>query len=168
MRRLVAALSVIAIAVVAAPGCFGRECEPDVIQVPYGEGQTEGDFIDDASWESTPLRTKWLAFPGKRTWKFHIPRWEREGRPFVSMVGYVSAAESPDKVGCEPDCLLGDNWTNGTGFIAEFSQVSPGRFQVTNDSCSPFYLRVVMRAGADADSGTDSGADSGAADAQTE
>jgi hypothetical protein len=107
----------------------------------------------------------WLDFPARRTWNFHIPSWERENRPFVSMVGFVSAGRFPDQISrCDSvSCLPADNWTNGTGNLAEFGQMSPGRFQVTNGTCSPFFLRVVMRAGPPGGS-----ADSGAGDAQVE
>jgi len=163
MRKGVAVGVVITVGLATTPGCFGHECDGDVMAVPYGEAPAEGDFLDDATWESSPLQSFWLDFPGRRTWKFHIPKFERENRPFLTMTGYVSAGRSPDGVtecdfqGCPP----ADNWTNGTGNLLEFSQVSPGRFQVTNDTCSPFYLRVVMRAGPPS-------VDAGAGDASSE
>jgi hypothetical protein len=161
MRRLLGALFAVALAFVAAPGCYDHSCEGDVVEAPIDLG----DFVDDTTWESIPMGpAAWLDFPGKRTWKFRIPKWEAEGRPFVTMSGYVSAASNPDAITvCAPpdNCPPADNWTTGGGSLLEFSQSSPGRFSVTNDTCSPFYLRVVMHSGLPT-------VDSGAGDAQSE
>jgi hypothetical protein len=149
--------SILTLLAATTPGCFGHECEGDVVATPYGEGFGEGHFLDDASWESAPLAAKWMSLPGGRTWKFLIPSWERARRPFVAMTAYISQAEIPNLPQC---CGQADNWAMGTGFQAEFHDVAPGRFELTNSTCTDFFVRVVVRAGDAQDSGT--------GDAQTE
>ena len=149
--RRVLALSAAAAAVisVAAPACTDNGCEGDVVDKPYGEGSDEGTFVDEVTWESTILTSRWMDFPPGRTWKFHLPRWEGQGRPFVEMHGYVSPAAIPNQqVHCGADfCEPADNWTEGTGNIVEFSDVGVGHLRATNSTCSPFFLRLVLRAG---------------------
>ncbi len=157
MRRVFALLAIVALVACATPGCFGRECDGDVVVAPFGEHPGEGDFIDDATWESMPVMAEWLDFPARRTWKFRIPKWESEHRPFLRMHGYVSPTRVPDRQ-TEPQ----DSWTEGTGNLVEFGDASPGNVQVTNDTCAHFYLRLVVRAGEPA------APDSGPPDTQTE
>jgi hypothetical protein len=161
VQRIAAVIIVassLALAATAVPGCFGHECEGDVITIPYGEAPGEGEFLDEASWESAPVAEKWISFPGGRTRSFRIPSWERAGRSFVGMSAYISQAEIPNEPHC---CGLVDNWTEGTGIQAEFHDLSPGRFKLTNTTCTDFFMRVVVHAG-------DARQDSGAGDAQTE
>jgi hypothetical protein len=167
---LVAAGAVVAI---MTPGCFGNECEGDVypLDTEYGLGM-QGNLVDATTWESVPMDERnegdgrlWLDFPARRTWRMAVPQWidgAPEPRPVAEMTGYVSFSPRPNRqVHCGLDrCDPADNFTEGTGNIVEWKSVANGRVQVTNDTCSHFYLRVVLHAGAPAP-------DAGVPDAQS-
>jgi hypothetical protein len=92
-----------------------------------------------------------MDFPPGRTWRVAVPAWtdDREGRSFVDMTGYVSFAQGPNRqVHCGRDyCDPVDNWSQASGNLLDFSQIEHGRLRVTNDTCSHFFLRLVLHAG---------------------
>jgi hypothetical protein len=159
-------IATVALLVLVTQGCFGNECEGDVypLDTEYGLHQ-EGNFVDPTTWESVPMDERnvgdgryWMDFPARRTWRVAVPQWidgALEPRPIVEMHGYISFSQRPNlQVYCGADrCDPADNFTEGSGNVVEFKSVSNGRVQVTNDTCTHFYLRVVLHAGPAADAG---------------
>jgi hypothetical protein len=149
-----------ALVVLVTPGCFGNECTGDVypLDTEYGL-HFEGDLVDPTTWESVAMDEYkegeghyWMDFPAHRTWRVAVPQWidgTSEPRPVVDMHGYVSFSARPNlQVHCAADrCDPADNFTEGSGNIVEFKSVANGRIQVTNDTCSHFYLRLVLHGG---------------------
>jgi hypothetical protein len=129
-----------AVAAIAVPGCFGREC--DGITAEWGLAPNQGEFLDPDTWESSPVDGKWLKFGPKSTWVLHVPSWQASGREPAEFFAYVSSAESPNDGG--DDAF--PNWTLAVGNLAEFQAAFPGRVNVHNDTCSQYYVRVVLRA----------------------
>jgi hypothetical protein len=164
--RVVVVGAAAATLVVTTPGCFGDECKGDVYPqgTEYGLGM-EGDMVDPDTWESVALDEKqvgeghyWMDFPAHRTWRVAVPKWidgSIAPRPIAEMHGYVSLGPRPNlQVYCGGDhCDAADNWTEGSGNILEFTPVGNGRVHVTNDTCTHFYLRLVLRAAPAVDAG---------------
>ncbi|MEO8796353.1 MAG: hypothetical protein ABI551_00580 [Polyangiaceae bacterium] len=149
-----ATLSLFAIpAVLFAPGCQGHQCESDGFH-DYGSGPGEGEFADkdQTVWETTPDNGPWLPFTPYRTWVFHPPF---NGLPITSIVTYISADANPNSAG--------QNYTIAAGNQATVNAGNPNAIFISNATCAPFYIRVVMTAypGETADAGPldDSGSD---------
>lgn len=144
-------------AVLFAPGCQGHQCESDGFH-DYGYGPGEGDFADPSGnvWESTPNddpNHRWLPFTAYRTWVFHPPF---GGLPITSFLVYISADPDPNSPG--------NNFTLASGNQAtmSFSADHTALF-VSNSTCAPFYIRVVLTAypPASVDAGTGGELDGG-------
>jgi hypothetical protein len=148
------------VTLLVAPGCFGHECEGDKIEIVHDPTSrvTQGDFVDDGTWESSPVSATWLEFSGQRTIHVRIVPWEQEGRTFGAMTGYISNAAVPNAVRADGQH---DNWTVGAGNLLEYRDVSPGNVSVTNATCQTFYLRLVLHAAPpeEPDAGPDAPAD---------
>ncbi|MBS2020087.1 MAG: hypothetical protein JST00_44920 [Deltaproteobacteria bacterium] len=131
---LVALWAIVMIAVVSASGCYGRNCEGDV--VTYGRNLGEGRMVSADKWESMPFDAKWLPFPRQRVWVFEMKDLGLR-TPFDVNV-YLSAQE---------DFVAEDgNFTPGGGNLTEISGIGPGRMTVKNGTCADYYLRVVAEA----------------------
>jgi hypothetical protein len=148
--------------VMAVPGCQGRECESDGYK-DYGYGPGEGHLVDANTWESTPDNANWLAFGPYHSWGFHPVG--LEGRDFVLIATYISADPNPT--------VLGSNFTEGAGNGVIVNPLQDSRTViVTNATCAPTYVRVVIQADpfpptANLDGGTSAAigvSDSGASD----
>ncbi len=158
------------------PGLAKEQNGPDV--TPNGVPMDAGMY--GSSWQSGPEEGHWLWFPGQRTYTIY-PDLNDGGRllgPYV-FSGFISADS-------EPYTTPGSNFVQGAGNSVEFSglpyeagttpdgsamvvQQTYG-FQVTNDTCSPYYLwlQVTPEAPFDpgaGDAGTDAGDSSSAFDA---
>ncbi|MEO8878746.1 MAG: hypothetical protein ABI461_24360 [Polyangiaceae bacterium] len=133
-------LSLLAVpAIFFAPGCQGRECESDGYK-DYGYGPGEGHLVDQNTWETTPNISKtqpWLAFGPYHIWGLHPVG--LEGRDILSVQAYYSADPNPNDPGA--------NFTTGAGNGAEIAASGDSRtIFVTNGTCAPTYLRVVVTA----------------------
>jgi hypothetical protein len=117
-----------------APGCYGRNCEGDLIT--FGADTAQGRMIDENTWESSPMDGEWLAFPRQRYYVFSIP--QLGGRIPSEPIGYVSAQQTPGKA-------FGGNFTIGSGNLVEFTNPLPNRIDVINDTCSDYFIRIVVK-----------------------
>lgn len=121
-------------AVLAASGCYGRNCEGEVTY--FGRVAGEGRMVSPDDWESMTWNEKWLPFPRQRVWVIEMkelgPR-----TPFKINV-YLSAQENP---GAEDG-----NLTQGGGNLTEISGIRPGTMTVKNGTCADYYLRVTAEA----------------------
>lgn len=153
-----AATGILATGAVAAlaPACFGRECDGDSFD--WGTKPGEGDMATPTVWESTPFDARWIEFPRKRFLRLQFP--PGTDRFPVSIVPYIAAVEKP---AAQPaNGGLPDNYTVGSGNVAKILQSSPQDARVFNDSCSDYYIRVVVDFGP-----PKATPDAGAADAAT-
>jgi hypothetical protein len=120
-------------AALLAPGCYGRNCEPG-FEV-FGVDAGQGTMIDENTWESSPIDGEWLWYPRQRTYSFEVPA--LGGRTPVDITPSVSATLRPNKD-------IGGNSVLAAGNIALRFGVGPNRFAYKNDTCSDYYLRVVV------------------------
>lgn len=123
----------ISAAALFAPGCYGRNCEGGV--ETYGADPGQGRMLDEDTWESSPQDGKWLWFPRQRTFVFDIRA--LSGRTPQIILPYLSAVAEPSKTG---------NFTPGGGNLTLLSGARPNGINVTNDTCSDYYLRLVVSA----------------------
>jgi len=157
----------------AVPGCQGRECESDGYK-DYGYGPGEGHLVDANTWESTPnvaysngTTANWLPFGPYHLWGIHPVG--LEGRDILTINVYYSADPNPN--------AAGSNFTIGAGNGAIESVSADSRTVfVSNATCAPTYVRIVIQAdplppavpAADAGVGpainVEAGLDSGASD----
>jgi hypothetical protein len=117
----------------ATPGCYGRNCEGS-IEV-FGVDAGQGNMVDENTWESSPNDGVWLSFPRQRYYIFDIRA--LGGRTPTLYLPYLSASPEPQKSGF-------DN-TLAAGNLAKFKNVSPNHIEVLNDTCSDFFLRLVVQ-----------------------
>jgi hypothetical protein len=144
-------------AALLAPGCYGRNCDPGFETFGLDDGQ--GEMIDENTWASGPIDGEWLWYPRQRLYSFEIPA--LGGRTPVEVIPYVAASPEPMK-------NFG-NFTVGAGNIALLGGARANHVEIRNDTCSDYYLRLVVRVRPFAPE-TDGGApdDGGTADASTE
>lgn len=149
---------VVSCAVLIAPGCYGRNCDPSF--ETYGDEPGEGRMLTEDIWESSPRDGTWLWFPRQRYYSFTLPL---SGRAPELVLPYLSAQPEPIKTGAD--------FTLGGGNLALVHNPLPNRVDIRNDTCSDYYLRLVVittplppEAGAP-DDGVERADDGGASDA---
>ncbi|MBX3191779.1 MAG: hypothetical protein KF819_32615 [Labilithrix sp.] len=134
MGALVALWATVMLGVGLASGCYGRNCEGEVLA--FGSKPGEGRLINADTWASGPMDGRWLPFPRQRVWVFDLK--DLGDRIPQFPMPFVSAQEDP--------VLLDGNFTVGAGNIAEISAVGPGRIAVRNGTCADYYLYLVVTA----------------------
>lgn len=122
----------VACAVLSAPGCYGRNCEGG-FEV-YGADAGQGHMVDDTHWESSATNENWIFFPRQRYYIFDLH--ELGGRTPTLVLPYLSATVSPNTTGADS--------TFGGGNIALIFNQQPNRVDIKNDTCSDYYLRLVV------------------------
>jgi hypothetical protein len=120
-------------AVLLAPGCYGRNCEGGV--ETFGTDGGQGRMLNADTWESGAIDGNWLWFPRQRYYVFDIRA--MNGRTPRIILPYLSAHAEPNK---------GGNFTLGGGNLALLSNALPNRIDIRNDSCSDYYLHLVVEA----------------------
>lgn len=125
---------IVMVAVAAASGCYGRNCEGETTY--FGRTAGEGRMASPDEWESMAFDAKWLPFPRQRVWVFEMKDLGLR-TPFKVDV-YLSAQENP--------VSENGNLTPGGGNLTEISGIGPGRMTVKNGTCADYYLRVVAEA----------------------
>jgi hypothetical protein len=155
---LVALWAVVMISVGFASGCYGHNCDGNVLV--FGHDPGEGRLLSPDVWESNPIDGIWLDFPRQRAWIFDLH--ELGDRTPQVITPYVSAQADPQH---EP----GGNFTIAAGNLAELSGVTNDQVVVHNGTCADYFLRVTVQAAprsstssTSSTSSPDSGADSGA------
>jgi hypothetical protein len=117
-----------------ASGCYGHNCDGDLLV--FGRVPGEGQLVDANTWQSSPIDQAWLPFPKQRTWIFELR--ELGDRVPAVPLAYVSAESDP--------LHSAAGFTLGAGNIAELSGAEKGRLVVHNGTCADYYLRVVVEA----------------------
>jgi hypothetical protein len=113
-------------------------------------------MLDPNTWISGPVDGPWLWFPRQRVWVFEVP--QLGGRTPEIIIPYVSSSPEPSKTG---DHVI------GAGNIALIGGPWPNRVTVRNDTCSDYYLRLVLEAPPfppEADAGVANTGEAGTAD----
>lgn len=118
--------------ILLAPGCYGRNCEGDT--ETFGDEPGEGRLVDENTWESSPSDGDWLSFPRQRVYSFNIPA--LGGRTPHLPHALISANPAPNKQGAD--------FTSGAGTPALFFAQRPNGINVKNDTCSDYFLRLVL------------------------
>jgi hypothetical protein len=174
------------VALVSQAGCqLQGSCDPDERSIPglssepKGPPLAPGGFPSGAgiygdAWQSGAIDGPWLWFPGQRTYTIS-PQPADGGTPLPGPYEFVMYLS----VDPNPWTTAGSNFAPSAGNPTEFGGLPDGGmdgFQVTNDSCSPYYLwlqatparpATTLDAGADAHVSSDAGTDAGvSSDAQ--
>jgi hypothetical protein len=170
-------------AVAAVQGCTLKNCDGTSYWYDDHPDQTTSQFLhlplighqlDEWTWESGPILQhtdddNWLEFPGQRFVQLFPNGKDRDigagpfPGPYDEVLAYVSSDPEANAVG--------NNWTLASGNLAEITVHEPEPYNdagtgdhdwfvtVHNDTCAPYYLRVVVRRA------TPSVADAGSVDA---
>ena len=134
-------------------GCQGHQCDGDfkdmdfLIPSDLNLTQDHGDLIDRDTYETGPLQSSWLYFPHQRTWTINPAGLER--RTITEIIPYVSPVPEPNADGGS------DNFTVGSGNVAEVRLRIDNAVVVYNNTCADYYLRVVVHAAPAAADGGD-------------
>ncbi len=134
-RRIVALAALwasISAAALLAPGCYGNNCEGGF--ETFGADTDQGYMVDENTWASNRWNETWLWFPRQRYYIFDIKA--LGGRTPEKVLPYISASPNPNKDN--------NNAVIAAGNLGEIYQVGPNRVDVRNDSCSDYYLRLVV------------------------
>jgi hypothetical protein len=108
------------------------------------------------TWESNRLQDDWLEYDGQTEYGLHPPA----GRPILAMHAYISVDMAPGNF--DPDAggtAPASNWAEASGNLAEFRDPNGAYLAVKNDTCSDFFLWVVLELGPPAVTPQDSGVD---------
>ncbi len=143
----------ISAAALIAPGCYGRNCEGGF--ETFGDDPGEGMMLDENTWVSGPMDGPWLWFPRQRYYIFDLKA--LGGRMPEKVLPYISGTLEPSK--------FGGNMTLAAGNLAQLYAMRPNGIDIKNESCSDYYLRLVIEVaplppeapaadGGDADAGT--------------
>jgi len=148
-------LATLVVALGVPGACTGNDCAGD--DQSWGSC-SQGDKIDDNTWESAPVASKYLDFHGGRTWLFDPSPWMGKRTP-VGFQAFVSLDPDPYASG-------GSGFAQSAGNLAEFLPASnPWQVNVENATCAQYYLRVVLTYAA---TGGAAGTCSSSADAATD
>ena len=120
--------------VLFAPACYNRNCDPS--NESFGADAGEGVMLTPDMWVSGPIEGPWLYFPRQRIYFFNVPA--LGGRTPQNYNAFVSANPQPGKAGAD--------FTQGAGNIVLFSGFGPNAINVKNDTCSDYYLHLVLEA----------------------
>jgi hypothetical protein len=132
VAAFVALWCVVAAGLVVAPGCYGRNCEGD--SATFGAAAGEGRMTSETRWESNPIDEPWIPFPRQRYFVFDIRA--LGGRVPRTVEVLVSGHPNPNKEGRD--------YTIGSGNLAlQFNRL-PNRVDLKNDSCSDYFLHLVV------------------------
>jgi hypothetical protein len=137
-RGATGALTSTACATHACDGSFVNDERQDP---PNSGHYVVGKMVDEDTWESNGLDEPWFDFPGQRTYWFNTP--QLLGREPLEMLAYITTVDNPNAAavgGAAPD-----NYTLASGNVAEFLDYRGDHFQVKNDTCGHYFVRVVVR-----------------------
>jgi hypothetical protein len=117
----------------AAPGCFGRECDPS--DSDYGANPGEGTLDSEDVWSSNAFEGNWLDYRHKRAIHFHLGALGERRPRWINI--YVSASQSP---------LSDDHpdFTLAGGNVAKIRYFDHNEFLIFNDSCADYFATVVV------------------------
>lgn len=131
---LAALWAAVALAVLLVPGCYGNNCEGS-FEV-FGDDPGEGKMLDEDTWISGDQDGVWLWFPRQRYYVFDLRA--LGGRMPTKPLAYISGTREPSK--------FGGNMTLAGGNLAQFYAMRPNGIDVKNESCSDYYLHLVVEA----------------------
>ncbi len=117
------------------PGCFGQhnDCLGDAAD--FGKNPGEGVVVGPDHWESSPFTGPWLPFPQKRIWNMDVTS-TLGAREFFQITPYISANSDPQ--------AINDNFTIGSGNLAQISNATEGHFAIQNGTCADYFIRVIV------------------------
>jgi hypothetical protein len=130
----------------AASACSTNQCDPSSVTVapPVGTWQFVGDCSTgpgcDLVWLSSPTLGTWQDFRGQYTYTFLFPPLPPLPQGLAADFSAVFppqawvASVPPD----EPDA----NFTQASGQLAEFGNISSRSISVTNAGCAPYSVLV--------------------------
>ncbi len=154
--RRVLALAALWVAVsgaaLSAPACYGRNCEGT--SVVFGKEAGQGSMVNSTTWQSSPIESEWLPFPRQQLYYFDVPA--LGGQTPHLVLPYLGATREPAKSG---------DFTLGSGNLTLLYNPGPNRIAVKNDSCSDYFLRLVVQIPTAPDAGNDATPEASDADA---
>ncbi len=157
MRKLIGiGCGAIGVAVAVAlliptPACTNHQCDPADIfgedagpdggpAVPTIGGQVDGD---PNAWESNPLFSPWLHFPGQTTYAFYLPP-QFSNRAIVTYNAYLAVTADPFDAGSVSVVGAGNSVEFTFPAQADGGLYEPPIFYALNDTCAEYWTRVVV------------------------
>jgi len=119
-------------AVFLIPGCYGHNCDFGVVN--FGVDAGTGVMVNEDTWSSSPMNGDWLPYNRQHLYVFDIKA--LGGRTPDKVIPYISAAPRPN--------TTGDDWTIGAGNLAKLKWAGPNHIEIFNDSCSDYFLNLVV------------------------
>jgi hypothetical protein len=132
VRRLLVASILVAAGVT---GCSTHQCDASSSSVNDSKqpvSPVNGTYV----WDSAEAHG-WVTYNGNETITFTLPaNFPSTSTPGFTLSAYVSTAtdQSPDG---------GGQFVEAAGQLAEFQALTQNSFEVFNDTCATYYLRVV-------------------------
>jgi hypothetical protein len=119
---------------VSATGCAGDDCAGT--SASWGSC-TQGERVDDYTWESGPVDGTYLDFHGGNNWLLD-PSAAMGKRAPVGFSAFLSLDPNP----YAPNA---SGFAPSAGNLTEFHPAAnPWQVNVLNDTCAQYYLRVVL------------------------
>ena len=140
--RTFATLSAVAVSALLLflPSCQTKACD-GTLEI-FGDKPGQGQFVDVNTWQSNPNGDLWLPYPAQRTWLLIPPGVTGPGgRPLKYSLVYISPAINPNRIPGPNEG--GDNFTLATGNVATVTYRTDAVF-VHNDTCSDYFVRIVL------------------------
>lgn len=131
---LAAVWAAVSAAALLSPGCYGRNCEGS-FEV-FGSEPGQGRMIDESTWRSNADEEEWLPLPRQRYYHFDLRA--LGGRTPYLVVPYVSPSPNPMRDDMD--------FTLGSGNLVKIRNKLPNRVDIYNDTCSDFYLQLIVTA----------------------
>ncbi len=123
--------ALLVLSAIPSAGCFDRSCEDTFVERPAGSGH----LLDGDSWESNPIDAEWVDYGPRQSIFFRWP--EFGGRRPDLLLPYISSSPTP----LSP--TNGDTFTLAGGDLATFTNISADGVVVRNNTCAPYYIRLV-------------------------
>jgi hypothetical protein len=123
----------LALASLAAAGCFTHQCDPTSATF------SGGHMIDANTYETSAYDETWIKYQHNVTLTVDFLSVTGVPRRVVDIRSSIGVSENPNDA----------NFIEGTGNIVEISNVSPTGFQAINMTCAnpddrPYYVRFVV------------------------
>lgn len=138
---------ILAVALLSAACTPQGVCEYHLVNYCADDDATcTGRLFDPYTWESNPIDSGWLPFPGQREWIMTLRDAKTSAR-IAGQVLQITAYVSSNNVGSD-GTLAGGN-------LAEVRMVTSNVIGVRNDTCADYFVRVVVTSRPLPDGGTE-------------
>jgi hypothetical protein len=117
-------------------GCSTHQCDASTSKADDSQ-KTASPVNGTWTWDFSAEPRGWISYGGNETITFELPSgFPSTATPGFTLSAYVSTGTDQSPEG-------GGQFVEAAGQLAEFQALTSHSFQVFNDSCATYYLRVV-------------------------